>query len=466
MSTETLTRSDVFSVAPSIRYMPGVFDGERHATLGSALAKAAAPTVEKAGVTQPEGVVPHPFNFEVAVNLRKANPHLSSCLDALRNAMVGQGMKDTKVEERLDKMCYPSSWDDVKVRTVDDMLACGIGFMEVVRNTNGKVAGLFWLPAQTVFFEMESRFKQSGEDFDGTPLFVKNDGPGFHFVQMGGDLPILAEERTGIDEGDGNPRFALFGDRRRMFSQEQYKKQKVKTEIIPFILPTNLWELYGAPRHLSAIPYIELISEALQQRFDFFHNRGVPDFLLFLRGMQLDDDQWNHLTSAMNASSGAGNKGKSAAFQLSANADATAIDLLRMGVDYDIDGGMVQLHDMGANAICSSTRVPQVLAGVQTTGKQGAANETVQGTVTFEILAAKQPRETFSSTLERTLGREEPFTTADFDFIPLTDAMMEIVSDPRFVAADTMANSKKESAAQGGRDFSKGRQVNGQGATG
>lgn len=450
--------------APDIRY-PGVLpldleEGGEFDSLGAALCKAHEVTPKSAREDGSYGVLDHPFNFEVAINLRRANPHLSSCLDALRNAVVGQGLEDEALHDKLDKVAQ-GHWDGVMESVVDDLLATGIGFLEIVREGNsGSPEAIYWLPAQTMFVETVQRQIVSQDDF-GNEVITEVGGPGYHFVQNGGSL-------TTSSDGVGapvqtNPRFALYGHKDALFEQEEFKEQKIQTEVVVFTLSTNLWEYYGAPRHLSAVPYIELVTEAMQQRFDFFHNRGVPDFLLFLRGMSMDEDQINRLRSSMNAGSGRGSKGKSAMFISPEGEEGTAIDLLKLGVEYDIDKGIVDLHDMSAMAICSATRMPPVLAGVSLSGKMGAANETTQALILLEVLQAKQLRNGITKTLATTLGKD--MAGGKFKYKSLIEEVMELMSNPAMMAMDTMSKQRGEAANNQGRDLSQGTKTNGNGGT-
>lgn len=438
-----------------------------------ALAKAVEKYLPASGQEEEFGdaVLAHPINFEVAVELRKANPHLSSCLDALRNAIIGQGLEDEALEDTLDSMCA-NSFQDVMERATDDMLATGIGYIEVIRKNPlgktvadaGPVAAFSWIPSKSMYFEREPRFRfDLTADGDGQPRL--NIGPGYHFAQNVIQAVSLPLGPSSDGPYQTSPRFALCGDRDRLFGLPEFSGQAVKTEVIPLVLPTNLWRYYGAPRHLSAAPYIELISEALQQRFDFFHNRGIPDFLLFLRGASLTKDQKEDLQTVLNASSGQGNKGKSAAFTLPGSASEVGVDLLRMGVDYEIDKGLVELHDMGALSLASSTRVAPVIAGVTVAGKMGAANETLQAMIMLEVMQTQQMRKNIEKALRKALSKEAAFNGKKFKFNTPLDQIMEIMNDPAIMATDTMSRSKGEAAGQAGRDFSKGNKTNGQGGT-
>jgi hypothetical protein len=179
----------------------------------------------------------------------------------------------------------------------------------------------------------------------------------------------------------------------------------------------------------------------------------VPDFLLFLLGVDLDTPDWETLKTTIRAKAGSSVAGKGAAFQIADAGDNTKIELLKLAEGSGEAEHLSKLHDAMALSICSSNRVPPLLAGITLAGKQGAANETVQALILFERQVVRAYRRLISRKLHRTIGHPElgveQLKGEKFHFASMLDQL-------DMFAFDTMARSKDEAAKQPDRDFSQG----------
>ena len=144
-----------------------------------------------------------------------------------------------------------------------DEEAIGNGYIEIVRDNAGKIAGLFHVPGVS----MRIRVRE-----------------GANREQMiGGFVQIRGNEKRYFKE---------FGDTKVMVAEsgEYYKGHKPlatdqrATEILHFKLysPTSTW--YGAPRYLSAAPAISGNRLAALRNVNFFENDAVPRMALLVSG--------------------------------------------------------------------------------------------------------------------------------------------------------------------------------------
>ena len=431
---------------------------------GMALAKALYTGDEESYSSQPSETtdfVPHRIDMGVASQMRRMSPHHAACLDQIRDAAIGVGYYEDikrkkeqeqegewdgqtphqdKIADLLDPLCGSSSWESVLMQAVDDMLATGMGYLEVARDVKGAVRGIYWVPAATIHKAREhNRFTWWRQTKSGTysngDLLETDHVPFARF----GTADVAPKKSATLADW--------------VKSGRQGKPNRRLNEIIAFELPTNLWEDYGAPRYLPAVPYLHLVQQMIQQQSDFFHNRGVPDFLLFLMGVSLADKEWTQLTNVIKARAGSSNVGKGAAFQVPETSDKATVELVKLASDAASAEVISKLHDAMALSICSAHRVPPLLASITLAGKQGAANETVQALILFERQVVRGIRRIISRTLRCSLGDVdngvEGLADETFHFASMLDSL-------DMFSVDTMARAKQESVAQQGRDFSQG----------
>jgi capsid portal protein len=462
----------------------GLVDGIDRAT---GLAKALFEEVTDNRSHQPTEHVrylPHPINFSVASQMRKMSPHHAACLDQLTDAAIGLGYKEDAAKKRktemegeietdsdedaklneiadaLDPLCGgPGCWEALLDQATADAASVGNGYIEVSRGrSSDKINGLFWVPAPTVHIALEpDRFQWFRQTKAGTwsgGATLTRDHVPFARFGMIDDTTEYEEPKT-------------WSSLERKLPVGRPKKSVPDTnklhELIHFKLPTNQWELYGGPRYLSAVPYIHLVQQMVQQQSDLFHNRGVPDFLLFLLGVSLGEDDWTNLKNMVMARTGNANVGKAGVFQVKEAADKASVEMLQMADGSAAAETISKLHDAMALSICSAHRVPPLLAGITVSGKQGAANELVQSLILFEKQVVRRFRRMVTRTLAGTLGHPElgveGLAGEKFEFASIIDQL-------DMFTVDSIAKAKGEAAAQPDRDFAEGTQKRGPASSG
>lgn len=406
------------------------------------------PEAAKAGASSQDhdsGAKIPPLDFDSLVEFKNHNPYHSTCIDTKANSLVGLGFvteqerKDrqaakqmaqqgpapagqmgiqppqeakgvnkedlarveerrSKAEEVLDPLCEVSI-QAVLGPVAEDFEQTGNGYIEVVRDTRTmEITGLHHVPASSVLVVIED------ESYNG------------HFQIVDADTVSGSYKK-----------FARFGDSENLMKRFPEDKPKDRvSEIIHFKEPSSQSRWYGMPKWLSAVAGIELFQCIHQHEYDFFLNRGVPEFMLFLLGSRLSEDDWDALESAMEANIGLGNSSKSVALNL--QDPEMKVQLEKLGLGQDFAEGFKDRVDTLSLEIVTAHRVPPLLAGIQIPGKLGAANEIVSAMKAFQTLVIGPKQKIFETTLGNTLGNSTKngglgLGQGDFELRKITDEM-------------------------------------------
>lgn len=403
----------------------------------------------------------HPFNFDMVARFQTVNVHHGRSIHAKVSSTVGLGFQTpndkkkkeakavgepigvlpaegdvAKIDTVLDPLCQ-HSWQDTINDVCEDFWQTGNGYLEVVRDQdNNEIVGLHHLPAKETWVVIEDhRYNrhfsvQSREDSSGVRSFAKF-----------GDLDDFIARAKGGD---------IFFE----FRGTQENLLDCVSEVIHFRRPTSLSRWYGFPDWLSAVASIELDQMMTQHEFDFFLNRGVPEFMLFILGLGLHPKDKDRMEQAMQSTIGLGNQSKSLLVNLQASPEAVKVQLEKLAMESKSDGSQFAgtSESIGLK-IVSAHGVPPLLAGIQVPGKLGAANEMVQAMQAFQTLVVAPAQRLFRQTLMNTLGNEESLGLSAEDLVLNT-----ITDEIDVQKADTMARMRQspQEAAAEGRDLDSG----------
>lgn len=428
-----------------------VLYGDGGRALVRALLKAADGALKpsRQGVTR--GTVPHPFKMRAAVMFQVVNPHHGSCILTKAQSIVGLGFRtpeDDRVEadkasakagipsttapapkkrgvrskaaKILDPMCNVSL-QDVLNDCGQDFESTGNAYMEVVRDGDTeKPGGLYHLAAPDVSVEVES-------------------AADFHYS---------------IHAHDGQRRFARMGDLEGLKTRLGARaRNRPTSEVIHFRQSTAMSRYYGFPDWLPAVASIELVHAMHQHMYDFYLNRGVPEFMLFFVGKKIAKPEWDKITKAMQAQIGKGNSRKSIAANITCNPDELEVILHKMAMEGKGDAREFSVQsDTLALEIVSAHRVPPLLAGIMIPGKLGATNELPNALQAFQLLNIAPKQHLFQSVLANTLGNPEVngglgLTEEDFTFRTILDdfdlGQMDTAARMRTPLATAQAQGRK-----------------------
>lgn len=402
----------------------------------------------------------HPFRFDLTSTFQTVNVHHSRCLHAKVGSTVGLGFeseadrkrKDAKKKglpepdvspeqeiSKVDLVLNPlteHSWTDVLTDVCEDYWQTGNGYLEVVRSDKSQsspIKGIFHIPAPEVFVVVEN------DSYDRHYEIQSNDAAGARRFAKFGDLTdFLVRQAKGDTHVAG--------------SQTVNSSDTTKvSEVIHFRRPTSLSRWYGFPDWLAGVAAIELMQCLLQFEYDFFLNRGVPEFMLFILGQKLTKEDNKKITDAMQSAIGLGNSHKS--LMLNLQNPQVKIQLEKLALESKSDGNQfATMSDSLALQIVSAHGVPPLLAGIQIPGKLGATNELVQAMTSFQALVVSPAQRIFEQKLNNTLGKEDlGLTIADFKLNTLLDE----IDLGQLDTISRMRQSPQEAAAQG-RDIDDG----------
>lgn len=405
------------------------------------LSKAFGDEREASSQSSEPGAKELPFDMYRARRLVVLNPHHSACMRAKTASLVGMGFVvdgDTdpemepskkrklrsKASKALDPLCLVT-FQDVLNDVGEEFWHVGNGYMEIVRGEKdyeGAIKGVYHAPAPTI------------------RLVVEPNGHDFHYEEAGG----------------GGKKFARFGDLKRFMEDigNDLNQEKVG-EIIHFRQSSSLSRWYGFPDWLAAISAMELAGALHQHAHDFFLNRGVPEFILFMLGKKIDTENWKKIEQSMQAHVGLGNTRKSMALNLSD--PEMVVQLEKLGIDAGLDSdSFSSMCDALALEVVTSHGVPSLLAGIQIPGKLGATNELPNALRAFQLLLIGPAQQAFTSILDCTLGDNSingnlGLTEGDFVLRAITDEL-----DLDQLDTSSQMRETEEDAKKSGRDLKEG----------
>ena len=384
------------------------------------------------------GIRERPFDVAAFNDLDTANVHHAACLAAKVASTVGLGFKKRENEKiskpasLLNKFCTlaDNSLQGVLNPACEDYWRVGTGYVEIVRNDANEIRGIHHLPSQTV------------------RVFVEDEKYNFHYVVTSSD-------------GFGIRHFARFGDREGLIERASkgiasgygaVDPAKI-SEVIRFKRASSLNRWYGWPDWLAATPLIELGGMNVQYVFDFFNNRGCPEFIIFFKGAEITDEVWTEIETMIKATIGLGNGHKSGAINITQ--PGVEVQVEKLAIEGKSDETFASLHDPIAMDIVSAHGVPPLLAGIQVPGKLGATNELPNALMSFQTLKIGQAQAYFSEVLDSSLG--DPalgipgLAPSDFEF----RTIIELIHLPTMDTVARMRQTLPEAQAEG-RDFGAG----------
>ena len=313
-----------------------------------------------------------------ARELRDFNSTHAICLDAKQASSLGLGHRDQSIHDVLDPLCS-FSWQDTLDALAIDYWETGDCFLEIVydRDDPKLVTGLY---------HMESAATQVETEEERTELF--------HYVVSG----EAGQSRDVV--------MARFGDLADLRSRDvvTLSGDIVNSEIAHVRQSTNRSRHYGYPDYMSAVPSIELVQCMTQHEFDFYFNRGVPEFMMFLIGKDIGGC-WDKVEKAIRAGQGLGQSHKTLAAHIPGDAKETRIQIEKLAMEDSGNSGFPEKSLTLDMRIATAHGMPPQLANIATPGKIGAANEGPNAMLTFQMRKLGQAQRLFSRAFAATLGK-------------------------------------------------------------
>lgn len=343
----------------------------------------------------------HLIDKLAARELRDFNTTHSACLDAKKSSTVGLGHRDEGIHEVLDPLCQ-FSWQDTMDALADDYWETGECFLEVVFGNEDdpeEITGLFHLESAQVFVEVEE--EDNSEAFHYVVQGESSGGSQTTIMAKWGDLERLKEMFGDDSKPRDTSRNANDAPRRSAVSG-----RVVNSEIIHIRQSGNRSRWLGFPDYMSAVPSIELVQCMTQHEFDFYFNRGVPEFMLFVIGRNVGTETWTKVESMLKASQGIGNAHKTCGVQIPGSPEDTEVQVEKLAMEDSGQNGFSDKSLTLAMLIATAHGVPPMLANILLPGKIGAANEGPNALMIFQKRKLGQAQRTFSTMFARTFGQK------------------------------------------------------------
>ena len=211
-----------------------------------------------------------------------------------------------------------------------DLEAYGNAFVEVIR-AGGRVVGLDFLPARTMYARRDGGFVQWIYEVDGA--FVEVD-----------------------------------------FSER---------EVLHLRVPCTAGLHYSLPSWISGTGMVELVYAATEYNSAFFRNRSVPDYAVVTKGGQLSEASKETIKTFFREEfSGASNAHR--AIYIPAGS-GTEVDFKKLTEDRK-DGDFLALLDAGRERIITAHGVPPRMVGIMSAGQLGGGSEASVQAEIFETM--------------------------------------------------------------------------------
>jgi hypothetical protein len=346
----------------------------------------------------------------VARELRDFNATHAICIDAKKSSTVGLGHRERVIHEILDPLCR-FSWQDTLDAMAEDYFETGECFLEVVfgdRSQPGMVTGLHHIESAGIHAEVE---QEGNSELYHYVIDGETGSDSTLVMAKWGDLADL-KERFGQsdveDAGTGEPDFDalnLSANDANESDSSALAGSIRNSEIIHIRQSTNRSRYYGYPDYMSAVPSIELVQCMTQHEFDFYFNRGVPEFLMFLIGNNIGNC-WEKIKNLFRANQGIGNSHKGGAIHIPGSPDETVVQIEKLAMEDAGNSGFSEKSGTLDMRIATAHGMPPQLANIALPGKIGGANEGPNAMLTFQMRKLGQAQKNFSGMFACSLGGE------------------------------------------------------------
>lgn len=361
------------------------------------------------------GLKPHLIDKIAARELRDFNATHAISLDAKKAASVGLGHREQEIHETLDPLCR-FSWQDTLDALAEDYWETGECFLECVygdQEDREIITGLHHVESAQCNIEVEQE--------DNAELYhyiVEGETGGAQTLIMAkfGDLADLKERFGQTRDADGklpNDGTALALAMRNANDVVQAQTRGgntlsgdiVNSEILHIRQATNRSRYYGYPDYMSAVPSIELVQCMTQHEFDFYFNRGVPEFILFLIGKNIGSC-WEDIEKLIKAGQGPGNSHKTGAINIPGDPEETKVQLEKLAMEDAHNSGFSEKSLSLDMRIATAHGMPPKLANIALPGK-GSTNDDPNAMLIFQMRKLGQAQRNFSRMLACSLGHDD-----------------------------------------------------------
>lgn len=367
------------------------------------------------------GLKSHLIDKIAARELRDFNATHAISLDAKKAASVGLGHREQEIHETLDPLCR-FSWQDTLDALAEDYWETGECFLECVygdEDDRSIITGLHHAESAQCNIEVESEnnaelyhYIVEGEAGGAQTLIMAKFGDLADLKQRFGQPDNdVTEDPNGGELPDNGAALALTLRNANDVVQGQTRGGNtlsgdiVNSEILHIRQATNRSRYYGYPDYMSAVPSIELVQCMTQHEFDFYFNRGVPEFILFMIGKNVGQC-WEKIENLIKANQGPGNSRKSGAVNIPGAPEETKIQIEKLAMEDAHNSGFSEKSLSLDMRIATAHGMPPKLANIALPGK-GSANEDPNAMLIFQMRKLGQAQRNFSRMLACSLGHDD-----------------------------------------------------------
>ena len=351
-----------------------------------------------------------------ARDLRDFNATHAICIDAKVSSTVGLGHREQDIHDTLDPLTR-FSWQDTLNALAEDYFETGEAFLEVVWDgpERSEITGLHHVESAQIHVEVEEEDSSNlyhyiveGETGGADTLVMAKWGDLKDLMERFGQMPegddADDEDPTDMDGLNSPANDAILSSDRSTSSA--LGGSIANSEIIHLRQPTNRSRFYGYPDYMAAVPSIELVQCMTQHEFDFYFNRGVPEFLMFLIGKNIGGC-WTKIETMLKANQGIGNSHKAQGVHIPGNPEETQVQIEKLAMEDAGNSGFSEKSGTLDMRIATAHGMPPQLANIALPGKMGAANEGPNAMLTFQMRKLGQAQKNFSRVLSCTLGGKD-----------------------------------------------------------
>lgn len=401
-----------------------------------------------------------PFDYQGAQLVRRYNPYHSSCLEVLTDVSVGLGFRtpeenpasempvqpkvgaSSKIDDVLDPLSSGQGFADLLTSAVSNHHEFGVGYLEIVReapSSQAPIVGIHWVPSPHLYVMPEPSGRRHLDGYLSSPLPITS--------TVTGVAPAV--------EGSSQRHHAPFGwleaylDSLGLTGSPEAANV---SEVIDLRVPLTGNLFYPMPRWLGGTAHMEVAQMSLQNEFDHFYNRGIPEMLLLFLGERISNDTWGKIEESIMSTVGPGGQGKTVALNVDGDMDNMKVQVEKLESDRsEGESRFLQASQDAAHAIVSAHGVHPSLANIQLPRSPGTANELVMATWFFQRVRIQREQHRILRRCAMTLGN--PRCNGGLGLTPddFVDALRTVMDGVDMSAMNGMARMR-EPIAGSGRD--------------
>ena len=347
-----------------------------------------------------ENIVGLGYDFEVS---RRTMLKLESSDDSAAVARARNRIERLKIEMRdwLEGLNRDESFTNVMAKFYTDVQATGNGYLEVGRTTSGQIGYLGHIPATT----MRVRRQRDG------------------YVQIIGNKVIY---------------FRNFGAK----NQNPITADPRPNEILHYKEYSPLNTFYGVPDIISAITALQGDQLASQYNIDYFGNKGVPRYIVTLKGAKLSSDAEDKLFRFLQTSL-KGQNHRTLYIPLPGDSDQNKVEFKMEAVENGVqEASFDQYRLRNRDDILVAHQVP--LSKIGGADSSSIASALAQDR-TFKEQVARPAQKNLEKMLNKITSEETDALEFKFKELTLTDEIAQSQIIERYIKTQVMVPNEARS---------------------